>query len=160
MLRKRPILLAIARQRAPWHLAVEIAQNTFHDFFQQVERGAQIENPNAYLLKILHRKITKAVKDVQQEQQNLPLDGVLLLADSGGNPESEFLGKEERDRIRRCFAALDSKCRKLLFLKIIEGKTYDEIEPDFPESRATLQRHCLKCLEKFAEYLRNFETGK
>ena len=152
-------LLAVARQRGPWHMAEEIVLQTLVKYDTQLKNGVNIRNPEAYLHTILIRTLGEVVeKERKHRRHTVPAESAGDELKHTETPEKVMIDREYRDLVRRGFAELDAECQQLLCEKIIEGKSYYLLEKEMAASRSTLQRRCQHCLKQFAAILNKSET--
>lgn len=114
---------AIKQNRLPAE-AADVLQDTFTEFYKQLKSGQDIENPRAWLFKVLLNTLkTKRRLNIAREQKKIKFaSGVQITVD----PDSEFLAKERNEILEACINQLSAEDKNLLLL-YHKGFSYKEI---------------------------------
>jgi len=147
-----PILCCIARRYLSENEAEEVVQETCTRFLSILRKGETIYKPHAFVRGILMRVIKEFKR--QKQRYSSPLN--LNQNDQIESYEVEYIAKEEISLVRKAFNELDPICQRLLFLNIVERKSYYSLESLLNKSRNALHHRAKKCLKKFEQLLKKY----
>ncbi len=146
-----PVLLSIARRHLPVDTIEDVVQETINRFLLNSNVEKTIENKEAYLIGILRN----VIKEYQREQHQY-LKAICDRPDPAQSHEELMIEKEQRTIVRECFLKLSPEGQKLLYLHIIEERSFNELERLLGEPHSTLHRRCRENLQKLANELKKF----
>lgn len=118
------IALRIARNSS---LAEEITQEVFLSVFRQLK---SYRGDSAFSTWLYRITVNSALRSIRKEGRYVPMEGQQVIetqADSGQDPETEAMGKEHQERIRRLMLDLPPQQRAVLALRIERSLPFKEI---------------------------------
>lgn len=104
--------------------AKDLLQDAFLLLFNELNREVEIENPRAWLYKVVLNLWRNKYNKTKKHQLNNTLYN--NQNNSSPSPEVNFLNKEKRELVSNCMAQLPTKDRDILFL-YHDGLSYAEI---------------------------------
>ena len=135
---------AYTKQR---ELAEEVVQDVFVDFWKRMSDNQNILNHEAYLRKaIVYRSldvIKKEKKYTEKEDVHI-LDNVL--SSSELNAESQIIGNERIEYLKKQIDSLPDKTRHIFMLSRFEKMSYQEIAEHTDIKQKTVEYHIMKAL--------------
>jgi RNA polymerase sigma factor (sigma-70 family) len=146
-----PVLLSIARRHLPEDYIQDVVQETISRFLSNSQQGQVIENREGYLIGILKNVI-------KENQRSLGLHSLEIheRPDTVQTQEELLQEEEQQQIVRRCFGKLSANCQELLYLHVIEDRSFNELERLLGEPHSTLHRRCRENLKKLAGELKKY----
>ncbi|MBD5308553.1 MAG: sigma-70 family RNA polymerase sigma factor [Bacteroides sp.] len=130
-------------------LADEAVQQSFVAAWQHFGNSASVDNPKAYLFRIVRNEALRIAADASL---SVPLDRYNDLEVS-----SETMDTAERDAaLWNAIAALPPRCREVFLAAKRDGLTYNEIAAELKISVKTVENHMSKALSSLRDALRPY----
>lgn len=136
--------------------SADMVQDAFIKYYQQLEAGAQIEHPKAYLYRIVHnttisqlRKKASLAKHEAAVADNTIVENTIL--------ESTINKEQDNEKLALMQNVLDSmpeQCRLVFTKSRAEGKKYREIAEELNLSVKTVEAHISKALKIIQDFVR------
>ncbi len=105
--------------------AQEAAQEIFLRLYAAMKKGAEIENPRAWIFRVAHNYGLKVrERQIAEEPFDPGLESRLIAG--GTNPEDDLLERERMRRFHNAVEGLSEQQKRCLFLRM-EGLRYKEI---------------------------------
>ena len=144
------------RARLGSESAVEdLAQEACFKFLQAVERGLEIQNPKAYLMRIAHNLVYHHYTSRERSTVFSDVDVDTLYAE-GMDLESATALWLRTDRINYAWRELSPKCQRALHLRWREGLRVKEIADEMSLSHAMVKKYLAQGLAHFRKRLSRY----
>lgn len=133
----------------------DLAQEACLKFLQAVERGLEIQNPRAYLMRIAHNLLYHHYTSRARSTVASDVDVDTLYAE-GMDLESATALWLRSDRINRAWRELSPKCQRALHLRWREGLRVKEIANEMNLSHAMVKKYLAQGLAHFRKRLSRY----
>lgn len=152
--RREAFLRVLARRLGKWEDAEETLQDAFIQF-GRAGNGADIANPDAYLMQIA---LNLAVDRIRQnasrtrreenwfEAQALDRRGLDYVAPTP-SPDRALIAKDELARLGRHLEELSPMVRSAFILHKIRGLSHIETAEQLKISKSTVEKHIMKAMK-------------
>ncbi len=144
------------------HIAREIVENFFCDFWENCV-GIKIEsNLTGYLVKSIQNRCLKYLRHEKVKQkyiescQYLFTDRELLEPVSDDYPEALLISHELEKEISDAIESLPDKCRKIFLLNRFDNLTYRKIAEKLGISVNTVKTQMARALQKLRSHLKDY----
>jgi len=130
------------------HIAEEIVQDVFVDFWNRLERGEKILNHEAYLRRAVMYRSFDVIKAEKKHAHKVDIDQIdnLSLYDDL-NPESQFISQEKLKFLQNTIDTLPERTRQIFMLSRFEKMSYKEISKKTEINQKTVEYHISKALQ-------------
>jgi RNA polymerase sigma-70 factor (ECF subfamily) len=123
------------------HVAEDIAQNTFLQFWQQYRHRKQHPNPGALLLRMARHRATDYIRRLAHRKETASAEAIDYAASREPSPFQAAERRDERRRVRRALAKLSGADRHLLTLRYDADLSRKEIAAVTKRSERTVKRN-------------------
>ncbi len=130
-------------------LVKDCIQEVFLHIWNRRERIPQINNHSAYLMQVLKRKISKAIKQQRRQYGQAETDQSILSYESLLIEQQEAAAQKKQ--LKKAFEQLSPRQREIIELRFLKGLSYEEIATQSDVRKRTIynQVHAaLKVLKK------------
>jgi RNA polymerase sigma-70 factor (ECF subfamily) len=134
-------------------VAEDIAQEVFLRLWEQREKLAGVDNPQAWIFQIARHLISDRYREQLKEDQYIKFAFELLENQSISTPEDVLIGRQRAELLKRSMETLSPKQREAYRLSREEGKSYMEIAELMGISKETVKEHIHLALHKIRQYL-------
>ena len=143
-------ILAFKRLRIPDHDREDLEQEIMTEVWQAVNRpGFDLTAGFWGFVEVVASR--RCIDWLRSRRVRLPLSEDLL--DSGRNPLQKTLDNERMDLAEKVLATLDPDCRKLILLRLREGRSYSKIARDLGKTAGTLRVQMFRCIRAARQLL-------
>ena len=131
--------------------SIDFLQEAFLRLYQSLKSGTRIENPRAWLIRVLQRLRIDEFRRTARECAlvDFPED-VLPGVQVAENPESELLGLERSRQLEQAVRQLTKRQYQYLALRA-EGMKFREIAETFDVSIGSVSDACARALKKLGK---------
>jgi RNA polymerase sigma factor (sigma-70 family) len=110
----------------------------------------------AYLFRMAVNLVTDHIR-VEGRRAEFLAGAVVLFDDVCDGPERDALTRDQMRRIEKALSELPSRCRDVLYMSRMEGKTHAEIAAELGVSRSLVEKYAVRALLHCRDRLRNSE---
>jgi RNA polymerase sigma factor (sigma-70 family) len=131
----QPKILGFCHLKVGAEDAGDLAQEIALQILRAIDRGARIENMNAYVWRVSQHTFYKWLRAKRR-------GGAAYLTElfpDGARTEEDYIRKEEKSALRRELALLSQKYRETLVLHYFEGRSCEEIAEILGKSPGTVK---------------------
>ncbi len=130
------------------HIAEEIVQDVFVDFWKRLERKENISNHEAYLRRAIMYRSFDVIKAEKKHGHKVEVDLIDNFSrDEHQNPETEIISKENLAFLQKTIDSLPERTRQIFMLSRFEKMSYKEISQKTEINQKTVEYHISKALQ-------------
>ena len=163
---KDPIVSFASRMLNDREKAVDIAQETFIKVFTHADSYRPVAGFSGWLFRIAHNLAINEIRRQKRRPAELePMaeqdggHGPMEPTEPGLSAEETILGRERRETVRRCVAALPVKYRSAVVMKDMEGMTFEEIAAILGCPESTVKSRVMRARRMLQRKLEPYLTG-
>jgi len=133
-------------------LALDVVQDTFLKLYEQMNKSEYlIENPRAWLYKVAGNMSLNVIdKTNRRNEINKELD---FISQENSNPESQFITKENKHRVKNAILSLEPT-NQMLVLMYQDGLTYKEMSDVSGIPLNSVGKTLWRCIEKISQNIK------
>ncbi len=131
----------------------EVLQEVFMKIWMHRERLADVDNPKAYIVRIVSNEATNYLQKLARQNQ-LFLRAQQLAQQEPITPEQNFALKETAKLMRDAIGELTPACRQVYLLSREEQLSIPEIANRLDLSENTVKNQLIKALKDIRQYIR------
>lgn len=137
-------------------IAEDVVQDCFIEFFKELQKDKMIDNPRAYLFKMVyHRSLAEAKKQakiiLQDEDESFKTIPIKSKLDALIQEEDD---KDKWKLLDQILEKMPEQCRKVFLKSKYEQKKYRQIAEELDLSEKTVEAHMSKALKIIRDYVR------
>lgn len=124
----------------------DLMQDALVRLLEYCERGADVREPEAVLVRTVQRLAMNRDRDAHSELYAQQPIEELELIDPSPTPEEVLSGEQCLDRLRKTLDAVSRRTREVFFMHRLHGFSYAQIarQMDMPES--TVEKHIARAM--------------
>lgn len=144
------------------HVAREIVENFFCDFWENCTKITIESNLSGYMFASIHNRCLKYLRHEKVKQRYIEsrqyqfTDSKLLEPLSDEFPEAQLILNELERDIAKAIESLPGQCRKVFMLKRFNNMTYREIADKLGITVNTVKTQMTRAMQKLRSQLREY----
>jgi len=141
-------------------LAREVVQDVLVKVWEQGDKMDKVENLEAWCIRLTRNCAYERFRHHSTKWGEL--SGIAHLPDGNVNPEKAFQAQDEVMLVREYLKTLPEKQREALYLRDVEGYSYDEVAQTLGEGLNNVKiliYRARKSVKSYIEKMHNYEGG-
>jgi RNA polymerase sigma-70 factor (ECF subfamily) len=147
----QPFVVKLTRNPAA---AEEVLQEVFLKVWAHRERLAEVENPKAYIIRIVSNESIDFLQRQTKERRLAEYISKTSL-DGAPSPEQSFSYRETEQRLQQAIERLPEACRQIYRMSREQYKRIPEIASELNLSNSTVKNQLVKALKSIRLHLGN-----